>query len=430
MMRKVFFLLLMISVGLAAEGKDVNVRAYGAKPDGKTKVTEALRRAIDDVHNSGGGKVILSGGVFLTAPIEIKSGVELRIEADAVLLGSPDLEDYKDRPDGHTVAANLPRLRNAALIYAEEATDIAITGRGTIDANGKHFVREKTASDETAWGYVRTVPNNESVPRVVFFSGCRDVTVTDVTMTGQPAGWSYWIHDCDLVHFDRCKILADVEYPNNDGIHINSSRDVTVSNCVIETGDDAIIVRANNRSLRENKVCERVTVSNCSIHSWANGIRVGWVNDGVIRDCVFSNIVMTDTNNGITIQLPGKTESDYGREATLIENLCFSNIVMDRMYAHPVMATISEDEFTKVEAVRNIRFQGIRCRGLQFPFVKGTKDHPFVDFTFSDCSFEKVSDDDLPGYKEHGSSRWDRHADETFIHTKNLVFNNTSFTTY
>ena len=248
MMRKGFFLLLMISVGLAAEGKDVNVRAYGAKPDGKTKVTEALRRAIDDVHNSGGGKVILSGGVFLTAPIEIKSGVELRIEADAVLLGSPDLEDYKDRPDGHTVAANLPRLRNAALIYAEEASNIAITGRGTIDANGKHFVREKTASDETAWGYVRTVPNNESVPRVVFFSGCRDVTVTDVTMTGQPAGWSYWIHDCDLVHFDRCKILADVEYPNNDGIHINSSRDVTVSNCVIETGDDAIIVRANNAS--------------------------------------------------------------------------------------------------------------------------------------------------------------------------------------
>ena len=109
-------------------------------------------------------------------------------------------------------------------------------------------------------------------------------------MQNQPSGWSYWIHDCDYVSFNKCKIIANVQYPNNDGIHINSSRNVTVSNCDISCGDDCIIVRANNLSLAENKVCEKVTVTNCNLTSYANGIRIGWMGDGVIRNCSFSNI--------------------------------------------------------------------------------------------------------------------------------------------
>ena len=95
-------------------------------------------------------------------------------------------------------------------------------------------------------------------------------------MVNQPAGWSYWIHDCDYVAFDRVKIFAEVEYPNNDGIHINSSRNVTISNCDITCGDDSIIVRANNASLAENKVCEKVCVTNCNLTSYSGGIRIGW----------------------------------------------------------------------------------------------------------------------------------------------------------
>jgi len=146
----------------------------------------------------------------------------------------------------------VPRWRNASIIYADEAENIAISGRGTIDCNGKAHVREKTDPNWKGMQYERIAPRRESLPRVVFFAGCKNVSITDVTMTNQPAGWSYWIHDCDCVKFDRCNILADVRYPNNDGIHINSCRDVTISNCFVETGDDAIIIRANNRS---NKRC-------------------------------------------------------------------------------------------------------------------------------------------------------------------------------
>ena len=142
-------------------------------------------------------------------------------------------------------------------------------------------------------------PTEQTLPRVVFFAGCKFVTVTDVTMVGQPAGWSYWVHDCDYVHFDRCKILSDMRYPNNDGIHINCSRDVTVSNCIIEAGDDAIIVRANSRSLKQDTACERVVVTNCTLKSWAYAIRLGWSNDGHIHNCIFSNLTITHSWLGI-----------------------------------------------------------------------------------------------------------------------------------
>ena len=177
-------------------------------------------------------------------------------------------------------------MRSACLVLADCVTNVAITGRGVIDANGKSFVREKTG-DWTGWQFERIVDPTKSMPRVCFFVGCRGVRVEDVTLVNGPAGWSYWVHDCDDVLFDRCRVKVDVRYPNNDGIHINSSRDVMIRNCDLETGDDSIIVRANNRSLAENKVCERVVVSNCTMRSWSAGIRIGWANDGVIRNCTF-----------------------------------------------------------------------------------------------------------------------------------------------
>ena len=111
--------------------------------------------------------------------------------------------------------------------------------------------------------------------------------VEGVTLRDPPSGWSFWVNDCDRVRFRGVDVLTNMEYPNNDGIHVNCSRDVLISDCRIETGDDAIIVRANSASLAAPKPCERVAVVNCSLRSYANAIRVGWLNDGIIRNCTF-----------------------------------------------------------------------------------------------------------------------------------------------
>ena len=404
-----------------------DVRNYGAVGDGKTLNTAAIQKAIDDCASKNGGTVLLEDGTYMTGSIVLRSNVNLHIEQNAVLLGSPNCGDYPEKQNlKHVISENLPRTRNASMIFAEECENISITGMGKIDCNGTRFVREKQG-EWTGWRFERI--DAPTPPRVVFFAGCRNIKIEDITMLNQPSGWSYWIHDCDYVVFDKCKILAEVRYPNNDGIHINSSRNVTVSNCDIVTGDDCIVVRANNRSLAENKVCEKVTVTNCNLTSYSGGIRIGWISDGVIKNCTFSNLVMTDTVIGISIVLPDFSKvPDRGREDTLIKNLLFNNIVMDKIYGRPIKIYIGQTDGTRCEAIRNIYFSKVVASGLEFPYLCGRKDNKIRNIYFNDCRFECLSDEELPNFRQHGAADWDRsHGVPIFDNIENIVFNNTNF---
>lgn len=402
---------------LAAVAADFDVRAFGAKGDGVAKDTEAIQSAVDKCAKDGGGRVVLTNGVFLTAPFQLRSNVEFHIAEGAVLRGSSDLADYPEWKEVKGIADHdaLPRMRNACLMLADCVTNVAVTGKGTIDANGRSFVREKTG-DWTGWQFERTVDPTKSMPRVCFFVGCRGVKVEDVTLINGPAGWSYWIHDCDDVLFDRCRVKVDVRFPNNDGIHVNSSRNVIIRNCDLETGDDSIIVRANNRSLAENKICEHVVVSNCTLRSWSAGIRLGWTNDGVIRNCVFRNIKMRDCTNGISLSLPQKggwNAYDYGREPTRFDNLLFEDIEMDGIYGRPVFASVeSADKGTLCDGFYDIVLRRVRARCLEKPLLQGRAD-AIVRLTFDDCDFKVVSDSELPGYHRHGAADWCRRPGDT-----------------
>lgn len=427
-------------------------RAFGAAGDGVKKDTAAVQKAIDAAGAAGGGRVVFADGVFLTGSLFLRSGVELHLKADGRLLGSADPADYVRFPAlKHADPAKMPRNDGAALITADECARVSITGEGVIDCNGRAFVEEKPDPSRQGWKYLlsfrwawdsdpdwdwsgwryRRRSDVKPPPRVVMMLGCSDVTVRDVTMTNQPAGWSYWINDCDRVSFEDVKIFADVRYPNNDGIHINACRDVTVTGCEIETGDDSIVVRANCTPLKAVKPCERVRVRDCRLRSFANGIRLGWVNDGTIRNVRFENIRIHDSATGIGIVLPPPTwgPSDVGCEATRIEDVVFENVEMDRVYAHPLLCYIHDAKGTDVAAIRNLTFRDVRCRALEFPFVLGRPDAKFRDFRFENCRFDKVPESAFPEerWDRQGAASWDRHKEGSFAFAEGFVYVNTVF---
>ena len=429
-----------------------DIRAYGAVGDGTTFDTAAVQAAIDDCSAHGGGRVTLEGGRFLCGRIDLKSGVELRIERDAVLLGSTNGLDFPEIDTDFWRLEYAPRFNRRCFIYAEGCEDIAITGRGAIDCQGEAYIEPLPAdmARDGLWPYARKrFPENFedegsrgltpaqrrlcslSPARVAFFIGCRNVLVEDVTMRNQPAGWSYWVCGCENVHFHRAQILASVQYPNNDGIHINCSRNVTVSDCNISCGDDGVVVRAYSAPLGKPTPCEKITVTNCNITSHSGGVRVGWYNDGVIRDCAFSNLTITDSTVGVDIRLPDTPEggrgSDEGFEDTLIENLSFSNILIDRNYYEPVFIRICDRN--RCAGIRNIYFTGIHSFSVHMPALIGRENCPIKNVCFTNCHFTQIDRASIAG-QEDGPYCQGREfsLSPCFRRVDNLVMQDTAFT--
>ena len=121
-----------------------DIRNYGAIGDGKKVSTVAIQKAIDECASAGGGRVLVSGGTYLTGSICLKENVDLHLDTDGILLASDNCEDFPERIGlKHVETDMLPRARNASVIFAEECSNISITGNGVIDCNGSKYVEEK-----------------------------------------------------------------------------------------------------------------------------------------------------------------------------------------------------------------------------------------------------------------------------------------------
>ena len=244
--------------------KDFNIVNLGAKPDGKTLCTNLIQKAIDDCSLSGGGKVTVPTGVFLTGTIFLKSNVNLYLENGAVLLGSKRIEDYN---------------RGGGVIRALKANNIGLTGNGSVDGQGYAF-----------WAYRKAKTYSHKSPstgNLVQLEACTNVLIENVTLKGSES-WTLHLLACDEVLVSGIKIRNPLHGPNTDGIDINMCSNVKISDCDIYTSDDAIVLKSRHPDYF-GKPCENITITNCILTAISNSFKIGTETMSDFRNIVFSN---------------------------------------------------------------------------------------------------------------------------------------------
>jgi polygalacturonase len=284
---------------------------FGAVADGKTSNSEAFRRAIATVKTEGGGILVVPAGDYFTGPIEFCSQLNLRLERGARLIFSDKLNDYAQ--DGDELHP---------LISAKNCHDIAISGEGAIDGNGKAWwERVEAARAKDPLHHDDAAPR----PHLIVFEHCQRARLSGVTLTRSPM-FHFVPKLCEEVTVEGITIVAPRDSPNTDGIDPSQTRRMLIAHCDIDTGDDCVAFKAGGSSgpfvedvlvtdctFRHGHGCSvgsatrsrlrRVTIQRCTFDGTDVGVRFksNRLRGGVCEDVTFTDLVMK--NVGMPIQI-------------------------------------------------------------------------------------------------------------------------------
>lgn len=408
-MKKQFIFILyslFLCVGTIA-ATNYNVLQQGVVGDGKTLNTQSLQSAIDALHAKGGGQLYFPAGRYLTGSLQLKSNVTLYLEKEAVLLGSTSPYDYPGFSTEKELKVNNDHF-DKALIYAEGAENIGITGEGCIDGQGRELALTIDSLHHTGelvdkhYNTYRKRPNTR--PKLLFMRNCRKVELRKTNFRSG-AAWGLSFSLCVDLTIDSLHV-ENRAYWNNDGIDISDCKDVRISSCFINSADDGICLKSHNRGAWN----DRVSISNCHIISSASAIKFGTESLGGFKNVTIDNIRIKDTfRSAIAI------ESVDGVE---IENVKLENIEIvcpgraTRGMAYMSVSRLKDvpenekgyPEFTMFEELPSWGFYVRHVKGIQMHNVKLRlqEDDFRPAFVFDRVSDVRLSDISLPENKKAG----------------------------
>ncbi len=295
-MKKTVLTLLLATLSLSlSAAKVITSASIKLVAGGKTLNTTAIQGAIDRLSKKGGGQLVISKGVYLTGAIQMKSGVELRLERGAVLLGSTNPDDYyqlKVMGDGDVVRKDNSKY---GLILAQGAKNIKLTGEGVIDGQGQELaltidslVKCGVKKDPDYSTRLRR-PSEIMRPKLFFFSECDGVEISGLHLRNS-ACWGLSFDLCSnmkLHHLD----IYNRAYWNNDGIDMTDCFNSSVTNCRINSADDGICLK----SYHKKGDSHNLRIDSCEIRSSASAVKFGTATWGNFRDITITNIKVIDT---------------------------------------------------------------------------------------------------------------------------------------
>ena len=332
-MKKYIISAILILGSLSLSAKDYYASEFGIKSNGTTLNTTAIQKAIDFISEEGGGKLIFKVGRYLTGTIELKDNVTIDLGEGAILVGSTNPYDYRKSGEAF------------ALLIANGAKNIAVTGLGVLDGQGREVANNFLG--QIANGFIKDplkLGRPADRPHLMYLLNCTNVTVKGINLRSS-ACWTFTCDRCVNLHIDKVTVDSRAFW-NNDGIDIVDCKDAVIENCFVNASDDGICLKSHHAD-----VCnDNIIVRNNTITSSASAIKFGTFGVGGFRN----------------IQILNNTVYDTFRSAIAIESVdggfC-ENVLVDGLKsyntANPIFLTIGQRRGKNLSSMENITIRNV-----------------------------------------------------------------------
>lgn len=393
-----------------------DVKRFGAKGDGVTDCTNAFRKAIDQCSKSGGGKVVVPAGAYLTGAIHLKSNVNLEVSEGATIKFSQNAKDYL--PLVFTRWEGMELLNYSPFIYAFGQRNIAITGKGTLDgqSNAEHWWlwngraaygwkegmgHQRPARNALFQMAEKGLPVSERVfgeghylrPQFIQPYRCQNVLIEGVTIKNSPM-WE--IHPVLCSNVTVQNVHIESHGPNNDGCNPESCIDVLIKDCYFDTGDDCIAIKSgrNADGRRLKTPTENIVIQGCVMKDGHGGITVGSEISGGVRNLFAENCRLDSPNLDHALRV-----KNNAMRGGVLEHLHFRNIEVGQV-AHAVITIDfnyeegAKGSFTPV--VNDYTVDRLRSTKSKYALdVQGLPSAPIMNLRLTNCTFDNVAEGNI-----------------------------------